>query len=762
MEVFVMKSAISIPIFLLAMLSILPGIATAYEGDIEGLGGDTHNYLAYDVFAVDSLKPYFNELIRYGNNSNYTYSNWAKHSNWEPDPQHGWGYVFSSSLYNFNLNDNSTGWNISRGGTTTGEFTFGALLHALADSAVPAVHDPVAWEYEDAHDYWESQAVSIVPNYASIPSPTEYLQGDLEARQTALEALKIAYVADYQNWWYNVPPYPTFTELQYTAAKTMQIAADASLKQYFDNLNLLTPNNVIADWTFDEGDSATYGSDHQYIYTHRGSTNANLVRGWTHGADLYDGTWDSGYDRTGAFRGKLLSENSGGQTYCKSFNWTGYEGQKLTPQGSFSIELIVNPDSIPASDAVDNDNPSSLINFYDASGNTNTHWYFRGFRKINVGGILHDAVSFGMETRDGGGFVDLFADLTANGITPTPGKWYYLAVDYYQPVSRLKIMVRDLATGQNFEQSTTCNGMVGMALNSQPMFLVGGESDDSDLRPFDGKIDRLRICNNAVGGDERLYNNSTIAYWKFNENTGQLVQNTTGSSTADLQFGSSTSSDTSDPTWTTGLYNYAMKGKKYTVSNKAIYAKDTGWTLRDKEKMSPGNSYSIETIVNPTSYATSGTWNNVNPMGIVKYKDSASGGKTMYNIQTFTDNDLRHKVRFYGEHADGTYTDYIFDPQAAGLTINTGTWYYIAAIYTDNDGTGTLELVVRNMSTGAMVSGTTSSKRLAAVTTTPSTTLLIGSEYSTSSGRCFDGKIDEVRISNRALSSSDRLYSISH
>ncbi|OHB56847.1 MAG: hypothetical protein A2Y12_04400 [Planctomycetes bacterium GWF2_42_9] len=756
-----MKLVISIPILFLAMLFLLPGNATAYEGDIEGLGGDTHNYLAYDVFAVDSLKPYFNELIRYGNNTNYTYSNWAKHSNWEPDPQHGWGYIFSGNLYNFDLNNNGTGWNLLRGGTTTNEFTFGALLHGLADSAVPAVHDPVAWEYEDAHDYWESEAVDIVPNYTDKPAPTEYLQGNLETRQDALEALKIAYVASYQNWWNNVPPYPSLTELQYTAAKTMQIAADASLKQYFDNLNLLAPSNVIADWTFDEGDSTTYGSDHQYIYTHRGSTNANLVRGWTHGADMYDGTWDSGYDRTGAWHGKLLSENSGGQTYCKSFNWTGYEGQKCLPSGSYSFEFIINPDTIPSTAAENSDNPPTLMHVYDRNNTTTAKIIVRSFYKENIGGSLHDYIIVGVRANNNT-WPCLGVDLTNAGFPVAAGKWYYIAIDYYQPLSRLKMMVRNLATGQELEQSITCPPLMQFSTNSEPMLLIGGESDDSDLRPFDGKIDRVRICNNAVGGSERLYNDTTIAYWKFNENTGQLSQNTSGSSSADLQFGSTTSADSYDPTWTTGLYNYAIKGKKYTVSNKAIYAKDTGWTLRDKEKMSPGNSYSIETIVNPTSYATSGTWNNVNPMGLVKYKDSATGGKTMYNIQTFTDNDLHRKVRFYGEHADGTYTDYIFDPQAAGLTINTGTWYYIAAIYTDNDGTGTLELIVRNMSTGSMVSGSTTSKRLAGVTTTPSTTFLVGSEYTTSSGRCFDGKIDEVRISNRALSNAYRLYSISH
>jgi hypothetical protein len=283
----------------------------AYEGDIEGLGGDTHHYLAYDVFAVDSLKPYFNELIRYGGSTLYTYSNWAKHANWEPDPQHSWGYFFDEgTLWNFDLDENSTGWNFSRGGTTTDEFSFGALLHGLADSAVPCKHAPVEWEHDSGHDYWESQAVGIIPNYTGQPDPVEYLSGSYSTKKTALYALKSAYVAEYQRFWNATPPYRSLTQLQYEAAKTMQIAADAVLKQYFDGLEVLTPDYILIDWTFDEGNSSIYGSNHQYIYNHHGSFNANLVRGWTHGADLYDGTWDTGFDRSGAWRGCLKSETT--------------------------------------------------------------------------------------------------------------------------------------------------------------------------------------------------------------------------------------------------------------------------------------------------------------------------------------------------------------------------------------------------------------------------------------------------------------------
>jgi len=766
MEV-LMKKAICISILFLAFLFVLPGNVVAYEGDMEGFGGDTHYYLAYDVFAVDSLKPYFNELIRYGGSAYYTYNNWATHSNWEPDPQHSWGYLFDTdTLFNFDLDNNGTGWNLLRGGTTTNEFTFGAMLHALADSAVPCMHSPVEWEFEDGHDYWESQAVSIVPNYTGKPSPTEYLSGSYSTKQTNLYALKTAYVTDYQNWWNNVPPYPSLTDMQYTAVKTMQIAADAVLKQYFDGLEVLTPDYILIDWTFDEGDSSVYGSNHQYIYNHHGSMNLNLVRGWTHGSDMYDGVWDTGYNRSGAWRGCLKSENNGGQTYCKTFGMTSYEARTLTCVGdddkSFAMEFVVSPDSLPTSSAEDDVNPPTLLNFYDTNGGPG-YWHLTGFYK---NADMHDCVRFNYQDSSNG-YDSLTIDLTAQGFTVTTGKWYYVAIDYNYDTATatgtLRLVVRDLATGVYKTSSKTALPSKHFYASSTPIMLIGGDSDDYDLRPFDGRIDRIRYHNKAIANSRRIYWDVTKAYWKFNENTGQLVQNTSGSSSLDLQFGSSTSSDSSDPTWTTGLYNSAMLGRKYTTNNVSVYSRDTGWTLRDKETMVPGNSYSIEFILSPTAWPTTATYDKDHPMGVLRYVDGSTGGTTPYTMHLLLNSSLKKCVRFKANHADGTSTTYVFDAQTAGVTMNAGSWYYVAAIYTDNGtGSGTLEIVVRDMNTGTMVSGTTASKPLAGLTSSPSTTFLVGSEFNTSSGRCFNGKIDELRISDIAVQSSGRLYSISH
>jgi hypothetical protein len=99
----------------------------------------------------------------------------------------------------------------------------------------------------------------------------------------------------------------------------LQIAADAVLKQYFDDQEILTPDYILIDWTFDEGDSSIYGSDHQYIYNHHGSLNANLVAAGLMAricttAPGMSAITGPGLARCSAKRKQRRSD------YCKSFN----------------------------------------------------------------------------------------------------------------------------------------------------------------------------------------------------------------------------------------------------------------------------------------------------------------------------------------------------------------------------------------------------------------------------------------------------------
>jgi len=694
-----------------------------------------HEDIAEYLLDYPTIKPYIDELVRY---YGFSRSEMINTANSEPDPHRGWGFISTAnSLHGMELSN----------------YNIGTILHAAGDGSVAAQHDPAVFDSGTAHDIWEATTELAGISLPTLSYDVDVLMGDMATKKATIYADQINVSQEYKNWYDNqILPNVVTTRAPHTLISrgldnSLQMG-EAMLKEYFDYKQILCPGYVVADWRFDEG------SD-QYAYSSKGSITADLQLGSSTGSTNHDADWSaSGYNRSGCIRTYLYS-SKGFPTYARSTSkWTVYEGRQLTPSGSYSIEFIVSPASLPTSEAANNDNPQALIYCYDYNNVTNASYLMSGFFKQNVGGSLHNFISFGVTCTDNVWYV-VSVDLTVAGINISPGKWYYVAADYWQPATRLKIMVKDLATDKSVEKFITCPAMAQFNSSSQPRLYIGTEGG---IRCFDGRIDRVRIDNIAVGGSQRLFNDTTIADWKFNENSGQFVNNSSGSATARLQFGSSTGSDSSDPTWTTGRDGSAMLGRKYTAGNVAVYAQNVGWTLKDAEAFCPGNSYSIETIVNPSSYAASGAQNNINPMGLVKFKDTASGGKTQYNLQTFTDNDLRRKVRFYTQHDDGTNTDFTFDPQVAGLTIKTGTWYYIAAIYTDNGmGLGTLEIIVRNMSNGATVSGSTSCKPMASLTADPSAQMLIGSEYTTSSGHCFDGKIDEVRISNKAIPEADRL-----
>jgi hypothetical protein len=713
--------------FILLIFAIISN-ANAYWS---GSSGYKHEQVAQYVLDYPTIKPYIDELVKY---YGFSKSSMINTANSEPDPHRGWGFISStSSLHGMELSN----------------YNIGTILHAAADGSVGSKHEPAILESTVAHDIWEATAETI--SLPTLSYSADVLMGSFSTKMDTVYAEQIAVDQDYKNWYDDqIVPLPYDNDIHTMISQGLDNSlemGEATLKEYFDYKQILCPSYVMADWRFDEG------SD-QYAYSSKGSITADLQLGSSTGSTNHDADWStSGYNRSGAIRTYLYS-SKGYPTYARSTSkWTVYEGKQLTPSGSYSIEFIVSPASLPTTAATNNDNPQSLIYCYDYNNATNASYLMSGFFKQSVGGSLHDFVSFGVTCTDNNWYV-VSIDLTAAGINITPGKWYYVAADYWQPATRLKMMVKDLATDKSIEQFITCPAMAQFNSSSQPRLYIGTEGG---IRCFDGRIDRARINNIAVGGSQRLFNDTTIADWKFNENSGQLVNNSNGSGTARLQFGALPTDDSSDPTWTTGRDGSAMLGRKYTSGNVAVYAQNMGWTLKDAEAFCPGNSYSIETMVNPSSYATSGAWNNINPMGLVKFRDTA-GTKTQYNLQTFTDNDSHRKVRFYTQHDDGTYTDFTFDPQAAGLAIKTGTWYYIAAIYTDNGtGSGTLELIVRNMSNGATVSGSTACKPMASLTADPAVQMLIGSEYTNSSGRCFDGKIDEVRISNKAVPEAGRL-----
>ncbi len=163
-------------------------------------------------------------------------------------------------------------------------------------------------------------------------------------------------------------------------------------------------------------------------------------------------------------------------------------------------------------------------------------------------------------------------DATLNASAPiTQSAWNHVALSYTDDADdEITIWVNGVAVG------TSTDG-AGAPATDTGNLLLGGTTTDN----FDGKIDefklysseltkdQINIDNNlgfsvtySVGHDSAAdftdgTGNPPVAYWNFNEKTGQSTNDTSGNSnTGTLGATSSVSSD--DPTWTRGKYGSAL------------------------------------------------------------------------------------------------------------------------------------------------------------------------------------------------------------
>ncbi len=694
-----------------------------------GVSDSKHQQVAEYLLAYPTIAPYIEELLRYHGLNKDTIIDVA---NSEPDPHRGWGYISTvSNLSNLPI----TNYNI------------GMVLHAAADGSVASKHDPAVFDSQWAHDIWESSAEQI--SLPTLNYSVDVLMGEFAAKKADIYAQQIALSQQYKDWYDDqfLPLSAPHNMISSGLDNSLQMG-EAVLKEWFDKHEILCPSYVVADWRFDEGGG-------QYVYTSKGSITIDLQLGSSRDADASDPQWEDGFDRTGALLFQKYSVNNA-SNYARTLigKLTDYECQKLSPSGSYTIEVIFNPSSFPDYSTYDADHPMCLLKCSDVSDGGKNQYTLHLLNNSS----MHRCVRFFANHSDGTS-TNFVYDVQAAGITFTPGKWYYVCVTFDSSNNELTIMCRDMQTGVRYETVSTSKPLAGWTANPEPVFAIGSEYLSSG-RCFDGKIDRVRLSNTCLSYARRLYLYPTLAYWTFDENAGQITANTatnTGAADADLQFGSSVSADVSDPTWSTGRSGSCMLGQKYSVNNISVYSMNSDWPLRDTERLCPGNSYTIEMIVNPTSFPAYSVTDTNHPMGLLRYYDAADD-QTRYRLRMLNNSSLQRCVNFYALLSDGTSTSYTFNAQSAGVMITPGTWYYLGVIYEDYPaGAGTLKIIVRNMDTGYTVSGTTSSKPLMAMSDNPNPKFTVGSEF-LSGGRCFDGKIDELRISNAAIADGSRLY----
>ncbi len=237
-------------------------------------------------------------------------------------------------------------------------------------------------------------------------------------------------------------------------------------------------------------------------------------------------------------------------------------------------------------------------------------------------------------------------------------------------------------------------------------YRIGASGPQSNVYPFDGKIDDVRIYNRALSAAEvtQLYNqgagfpsaSNLVGYWPFGEGTG--------TTTADASGNSNTGTLTNGPTWTTaGKYGNGISfdGVNDYVSFANPPTTGTG-------------SFSIFAWIKTS---VTGTRKN-----IISYGTEA-GSRAMYLFVNTSNQIAFDKSNVAGPTSAATVTD--------------GNWHYVGVV----NNASTVQIYVDGVSSGSSASLTPdiSGSGQNAIGFTP--TYL---QY-------FTGTIDDVRIYNTAL-----------
>ncbi len=265
---------------------------------------------------------------------------------------------------------------------------------------------------------------------------------------------------------------------------------------------------------------------------------------------------------------------------------------------------------------------------------------------------------------------------------------------------------------------------------------------------FNGIIDEVRIYNTALSSSqvEYLYNRGLpITWYKFDECSGTISYNSSTNANgqaiginATINIGSS-GSNTSPGTCTSGSSSHAWYNGASGKFNSSLDFDGTDDYVQtsddDRLDFQDSQDFSIEAWINRDSFTSDDTI-------IAKKNDQTNGRGYLLYIDDVND-DINFVV------ADGTDS---FSVNGRRSITATG-WHHIVAVFDENSTSGTT-IYVDGEEDKESVSGI-----LANVNSlVNSYNLRIGSE--SDAGEPFDGKIDNVKIYNYALSSTQikRLY----
>jgi len=230
-----------------------------------------------------------------------------------------------------------------------------------------------------------------------------------------------------------------------------------------------------------------------------------------------------------------------------------------------------------------------------------------------------------------------------------------------------------------------------------------------------------------TGNDRTVALGNLMAYWKFDE--------TSGSSLADASGNSNTGTTTASPTPSTDVPATSFPDNRSLILNGSTqYA-----SAPSSSTTNFTGSFTISFWMNPAA------WNNASSAGIVSKKydnPSAQAGYVIYDDGSTTGCGGGSCQPYLNMRMKGTANNYDYLYSASAVT--TGSWQHWAAVYDASGQTfkwyknGVLDKTYTSINAGDM---------------TNATNLLIGQSQNWSG--FYNGKLDELRMYNRALSSTE-------
>ncbi len=496
---------------------------------------------------------------------------------------------------------------------------------------------------------------------------------------------------------------------------------------------------TIGYWTFEENDG-------QYAYCAPIASSAATLRLGSSGTAYQDPVWTAeGYSGSCLHFHNIVDGPDGAIDILRPESDT--DVSQFSTE-SFTIEAWIKLDSIPISD-YDYYNPYTILSFGGTDGaDLNKHAYFlRINRRDNGTGLLNGYYYAADESSKS---VIHSAELQV-------GQWYHVAFAHDASISTDNISI--WVNGVEEVSSSALQPRTDLTLTGESL-CVGAMW--TRQRCFDGIIDEVRVSNTRLTTNELLINadtqRRTLAYWRFEEQVGQIAHCEPGLSGLNLRRGTS-DSDWHDCDW---LGQGQIGGGVFTYSD--IDNAKLGYLTTDaaSEVIVPSimtDSFTIEAWINPeyipllNAAGTGAEFGFYDPFSIFDIREWSSSA-------TITgDNSLFCLLRFMPNSTgeEGRFEAIWYDPNTVRTILHNSTdipekqWTHIAFAFDGTKAVDNATLFVNGV-------GTTWSTGRAPRRDQILPKVTVGGRYTGSYvNRGFWGKIDEVRITNKALTAEELL-----